>query len=526
MDTSIRFIPPAGMPGRNALAALPLERYTLDEERSTATCTTVYDTFDWRLFQKGYTLLASQTGLDLLPLVPGKAAHHTDSHLMPRWATDLAGPELRTIVEPLIGVRALLPAAQGRVASTTWRVLNADGKMVARLDLQVAQPCHPTARATPSGQLVLHGIKGYGKDRGWLAATLTAAGWQETRQDAIYLNLLALASRTPGDYSAALDLQLEPTMRSDEATKAILRRLLAIMQANESLIMQDIDVEFLHDYRVAIRRTRSVLGQLNQVFAPATVKRFQQDFAAMGRASNRLRDLDVYLLRQEEYTAMVPPELRQAIGPLFEYLRAQRASALAEVAAEIASPPHATIMHDWQQFLSEPGGEHPETRDAARPVIDLAQQRIIKRYRRIVKAGNQLLHGDTGVDEVELHALRIEFKKLRYLLEFFESLFPGKTLKRLVSQLKDVQNILGEINDLRMQETYLENIVMELPVANAGDRATILAVGCLVGKLDDRTEAAKENFAPAFARFAAAETRAQFRELATFAARAQGDDVP
>lgn len=524
MDTSVRFAPPAGTEARAATASVLLDRYVLSAEGTTSKSVIVYDTFDWRLFQKGWFLLASEDEVALLPLAPKGAAYHADTGQVTRWAADLPNSELRATVARIAGVRALLPVAQGQVAATTWRVLNEDGKTVARIELQEAQAGPPSAPMTGAGQLVVHEVRGYGKDRRRLAAILQAAGWQEIRQHTVILDLIALAGRAPGDYSTGLDLQLAPTMRSDKATKVILRRILAIMRTNEPFVVQDIDVEFLHDYRIAIRRTRSVLGQLGRVFAPEIVERFRQDFAAMGRASNRLRDLDVYLLRQQEYTAMLPPELRDGIGPLFDHLQAQRASALAEVATEIESPRHAAVLRDWEVFLSEPCGSHPEAADAGRLIIDFAQQRIWKRYRRIVKAGNRLLNGD--VDEAELHALRIEFKKLRYLLEFFESLFPRKTFKWLVRQLKEVQEILGEINDLRMQETYLEQIAQELPIADARDRATILAVGCLVGKLDDRKDAAIARFAPAFERFASAETKARFRELAAIAERAREEGTP
>lgn len=525
MDTSARYVPPATTEGRAALAGMLLDHYVLDAEGTTTAGVVIYDTFDWRLFRKGWALVASEAGTDLLSMAPRKKrAHHSAARTAPRWAADLPGPEIRATAAPIIGVRALLPKAEGQVATTTWRVLNEDSKMVARIELKEAQPSNPSVPLAGSAQLVLHAVKGYGKDQRLLAKILRAAGWEESRQDPVILRLLALAGRAPGDYSADLDLKLEPTMRSAEATKAILRRLLAILRANEPFIGEDIDVEFLHDYRIAIRRTRSVLGQLGRVFIPEIAERFQQDFAAMGRASNRLRDLDVYLLRQTDYTAMLPPELQDGIGPLFEHLRAQRAGALAEVVAEIESPHHAAVLQDWEVFLSEPSGSHPEAVYAELPIIELAQQRILKRYRRIVKAGRRLLDGQ--VDEAELHALRIEFKKLRYLLEFFESLFPRKTHKWLVRQLKEVQDILGEINDLRMQEVYLEHIAQELPIANARDRMTILAVGCLVGKLDDRKDAAIAGFAPAFERFASAETRAQFRKLAAVAEPAREEGPP
>ena len=50
--------------------------------------------------------------------------------------------------------------------------------------------------------------------------------------------------------------------------KAILRHTLAVMRANEEGIKADWDTEFLHDYRTAVRRTRSALSQIPGIFPP------------------------------------------------------------------------------------------------------------------------------------------------------------------------------------------------------------------------------------------------------------------
>ena len=65
--------------------------------------------------------------------------------------------------------------------------------------------------------------------------------------------------------SAKLDVPLDPSMRTDAALRRILVALLAAMRANEDGTRRDLDPEYLHDFRVAIRRTRSCLGQVKGV---------------------------------------------------------------------------------------------------------------------------------------------------------------------------------------------------------------------------------------------------------------------
>ena len=58
----------------------------------------------------------------------------------------------------------------------------------------------------------------------------------------------------------------------------------------------------------------------------------------------------------------------------------------------------------------------------------MAVKRIASRYKVVRKWANGL-HESTPDEEI--HELRILCKKLRYLLEFFESLFEKKKLKAL-----------------------------------------------------------------------------------------------
>ncbi len=144
------------------------------------------------------------------------------------------------------------------------------------------------------------------------------------------------------------------------------------------------------------------------------------------------------------------------------------------------------------------------------PVIDLARQRIYRTHRRIVKEGNQLL-GHT--EDEKLHALRIECKKLRYLLEFFASLFPPKKVDRLIRQLKQLQDNLGEFTDLTVQQASLLHIAGELPIDDPQTKRALVAIGALVESLARRQQDVKGQFAETFSRFASPANQKAYRKL-------------
>jgi CHAD domain-containing protein len=301
-------------------------------------------------------------------------------------------------------------------------------------------------------------------------------------------------------------------MRSDEATKLILRFLLHVIRVNEANIEKDIDTEFLHDFRVAIRRTRSALAQIKLVFPTDTTERFKKDFAFVGKLSNELRDLDVYLLNEDTYKGMLPPVLRDDIAPLFDYLHKKRTRALQKVSRSLKTNRYATILDDWEAFLNEPPQESPNATKAELPIIELACKRIYKKYRSVVKGGNQIL--ENAEDEM-LHVLRIHCKKLRYLMEFFASLFPRKKINVLINQLKILQDNLGDFNDLCVQEEYLLNITRELPATHRQLKKTLVAIGSLIGTLDRERQIVKDAFAETFMEFTSHGNKKLFIELFT-----------
>jgi CHAD domain-containing protein len=230
----------------------------------------------------------------------------------------------------------------------------------------------------------------------------------------------------------------------------------------------------------------------------------------VGKLSNVLRDLDVYLLNQDAYKAMLPAVLRDDIDPLFRHLRKKRANAFQQVRRGLKSKKYAKTMKDWEAFLNKPPPDSATAPNAALPVIDLACRRIYKKYRGVVKTGNKIL---ANTEDKMLHVLRIECKKLRYLMEFFASLFPRKKVNTLIGQLKNLQDNLGDFNDLCVQQEYLLNISAELPAGQRQVKKTLVAIGSLIETLDHEKQSVKDAFASTFTDFAAPENRELFRQL-------------
>jgi CHAD domain-containing protein len=509
MRNNLKFNLPDGYKAQQLISELA-DQYAIKKEPPISESFAIYDTFDWRLFNKLLVLYGSGNKLFLRKLAKSEIIHTIEITSLPVFIWDFPDGKLKKQLVPIIKMRALLKLVEVHCRSTTYRILNPDEKTVVRLAYEEILPSREKDAPALAAHLWLKPVKGYPKYSQNLAQRFEEAGFSISKKEDIYFKALEVVDKKPGSYSAKLNIQLDPDMLADDATKVILHFLLQVMRINAVNIEKNLDTEFLHDFRVAIRRTRSALGQIKNVFPMGTTNRFKKDFAFVGKLSNQLRDLDVYLLKEDIYKAMLPPVLRNDIDPLFEYLRQTRSKALQNVLNGLRSKKYAKILNDWEAFLKVAREDSATAANANLPVIYLARKRIYLKYRGVVKAGNLIIE---NTEDEMLHVLRIQCKKLRYLMEFFSSLFPRKKINVLIEQLKKLQDNLGDFNDLCVQEEYLLNITNKLPATHQQLKKTLVAIGSLIGTLDREKQAVKDAFAKTFTDFASPANRKLFREL-------------
>src|SRR5207245_4367045 len=136
--------------------------------------------------------------------------------------------------------------------------------------------------------------------------------------------------------------------------------LLEVLAANEPGLRANLDTEFLHDFRVAIRRTRSLLGQIKHVFPPEIVQHFSAEFSWISRLTGGLRDVDVLVLslrqRRQEFSAVEMEELMALLA------QAEKKEHEALVQA-LGSSRYRRLLSDWEGFLRLPFLSEPQARN-------------------------------------------------------------------------------------------------------------------------------------------------------------------
>jgi CHAD domain-containing protein len=473
---------------------------------------TFYDTFDGRLRREGVVLVHDD---DRLALLDGETLVERAGEAWPKapkrlFAADLAPGLLRDRLAPLADVRALMPIARVRSRERQMRVLNGDAKTVVRL--AVEQPALIAPRRALPPRLRLEPVRGYDKALHRVRRTLENGVGLRPAPRSLVDEAVSAAGGTPGGAAPRARVTLRPEHRADEAAAAVLRRMLEIVEANLPGTLADVDTEFLHDLRVAVRRSRSVQRQLAGVFPPEPLAHFRDEFRWLQQATGPARDLDVYVLDFDDFAATVPSAHRAELEPLRGLLVTRRRNAHRRMGRALRSARAAELLSGWSDFLGRllqaPAGDRP---DAARRIDAVAGAQIEAVYVRMLKAGAAIGHETPAED---LHDLRKRGKELRYLLELFGGLHPGGVARRMVGSLKALQDALGRFQDRQVQAAMLRSLGDEVAALDGGASA-LMTMGLLVERLEEQQAEARGEFAERFARFAADPGRALVRE--TFA---------
>uniref|UniRef100_UPI004057AD56 CHAD domain-containing protein n=1 Tax=Candidatus Electronema sp. TaxID=2698783 RepID=UPI004057AD56 len=350
---------------------LPMPETGLLEEMSRPFRTVFFDSFDWRLWQNGLICriedgLLHLTDFSGRPAVVALPCHDAPP---PRFWRDLPESEFRQKLADMLQHRALLPQAELSGSVTVLHLPTKKGKNAAVVLLADAGPGLRFAELRGGGRKLRQMLEKFG------AAQHEAA---RRRLEAV----LAAAGRTPADYSASFSVELEPDIDSRTAAKRICRRLLATLRQNEQGVVEDIDIEFLHDFRVTARRVRSVLALLGGAMEPDVRSRFSAAFKELGQMSGLVRDLDVQLLAATESRARLPEMLHDGLDSLFAELAAKKAAAQQELAVWLTAPQQQDMLRAWGEYLKQEDAEGSGRR------IGAAAGKIIRRqFARLLAAG-------------------------------------------------------------------------------------------------------------------------------------------
>jgi CHAD domain-containing protein len=479
-----------------------------------------YDTFDGRLRAAGMVCVAEGEWLTLVhgDWLPGReiATISLDGKRDRLLAIELPDGAMRAALIRVVDVRALALLARVRSRIRTLAVLDDEQKTVVRI--AVEQPAVVLAngrdRRLPA-RLRLAPVRGYDKALERTRRTVEETLGLHAAPRLLLDEAVGAAGGTPGGVTSKVETSFPGTLRADAAAAAVLRRLLEVMHANLPGTVADVDAEFLHDFRVALRRSRAVQRELRRVFPASALPVFRTEFRWLQQATGNARDLDVYVLEFNAFRAQLPESVARDLDPLLGVLRKRRTNARRAMVRALQSDRTRVLLDEWGEFLAGMGqAVGPEAAgqlgpDSRLPIRLVAGRRITRVDRRMVRMGEAI---DRSSPAEDYHELRKQGKELRYLLELFATpLYPEEVVKPMVRNLKALQDTLGRHQDREIQVAMLRSLGDDVAVQENG-AAGLMAMGMLVERLEADLVAARAEFAARFAAFAAKAQRSLVRD--------------
>jgi CHAD domain-containing protein len=516
--------------------------YTVATDQGTGSRRRAWlDTFDWRLYEAGLVLEHEQTRSGgRLILTGSDGATLAEQPVTARQSTrvlDLPDGPVADRIGSLISPRALLPVARGVSTRSVFRLLNTDGKTVARVLVDRTT----TAGTELSPRLQIAEVRGYTAQARRAAGLLAVVA--SPAAEPVFITAATANGRAPGGYTGKVDAAITAAMPARTAVATLLSSLLDTLEQNVDGVLRDIDTEFLHDLRVAVRRTRSALKLLGDVLPDDLTEHYKTEFKWLGDLTTPVRDLDVHLLGFGGLAAGLLAAAPEDLEPFREFLVRRRAREFRRLTAGLRSERFRALTHDWRKALAEftePGTSRgragspadssartqgrSQAKTSARSQAkasagSLASERTLRAVRKLVRQGAAI----TAHSPAEsLHDLRKRGKELRYLLEFFAPFYDRATYRMVLSDMKKLQDCLGEFQDSQVQREELTTLARQLLEAagpgHAALAATLLAMGEINARLAVNQQRARADFGRQFIRFAGPATQRHIQALLT-----QGD---
>jgi inorganic triphosphatase YgiF len=267
-----------------------------------------------------------------------------------------------------------------------------------------------------------------------------------------------------------------PGITGAAAFQLIARDALIQIAGNARLLQRAHNPDVLHQARVGIRRLRAALAIFKDMLDPEGLNVARSETHWLAGELAEARDIDVFLQRAQTQDDIEEDPGRAAF---LRALRIAQAEAYERALAAVRSARFGTLLlrlAEWIEvgaWLRLANDERRSLREGsaaglATAIMDKLDRRIRQRSRKFLRLA-----------VTARHDLRKQAKKLRYAAAFFAEAFPKhpKRRERFLAALKDLQDQLGELNDIAVAR----RVAMGAVGRRSGEVA--FAAGLEVGRL-------------------------------------------
>jgi inorganic triphosphatase YgiF len=411
--------------------------------------TTYFDSTDRRLEKAGISLRVRRDGPDreqtLKTAEPGTGVRRGE------WTTPLEDEQpllaalprdCRNAAHLALDGADLAPVAASRINRTT-RLVHTGGSIIAVAfdEGSLESGC----RSQPVSELELELVEGELADVLALVRDLPVGPNLRWSIASKLQRAAQLGSDAPPAATKADPPALSPDMDVASGFRAIAWNCLEQLIANYPLIIASDAPEAVHQSRVAIRRLRAACKLFGAVVADDKAPILLAGIKAVGSELGSARDLYVLRERLREPAGEIPG----AFQPMLDHLAARQAAATDVARTVVSGEAFQRLLFEIAGWVE--GGRWLDNADAdetSGSLLAFSRRLLAKLRRKLHPEGTPL----SAMSDQALHRLRIRAKKIRYAVEFFETLSSDpdadKDRQDFLTALKELQDGLGDVHDI------------------------------------------------------------------------------
>lgn len=417
-----------------------------------------YDTRRLDLRRKGVILRLRKKSLAWEQTVKRQESSHGGLTRRPEWHTpylnhfDFHGvddSDLRDWLQKAKILNNLVPTFETNFRRTIWQIDAGPGsRILAKLDHGWIAS---SGRRTTISELELQLVSGS-------IEALYALAMQLSQNQALPILLVSKAEsgyklylNTPTQAVKAGGVALDPRDTPIAAFRLIALDCLTHLQHNHDGAIRSDDPEYVHQMRVATRRLRAAMRMFKPVlpadFEEQLVPRLRELMSTLGQA----RDLDVLMAEIVAPVATALPE-EPRLTDLASAITNRLYAARERTRVVLQKPDYSLLLLNVIGSLqSAPFVAAPVEDEEATSLLEFADRRLRRLLKRVLELADL-----ANIDNPSsLHDLRISIKRLRYGIEFFNPMIPGKSGAQVIERLAGLQDELGQLNDLASAGTLL-----------------------------------------------------------------------
>jgi inorganic triphosphatase YgiF len=287
-------------------------------------------------------------------------------------------------------------------------------------------------------------------------------------QDAIPLNVENLSNaqrgyayyrESPPQVIKAQLPTLTKKMNANIAFKEIVWECINQLQLNQNVVLHTSDIEGVHQMRIALRRLRSAFSLFKLILGHKKCAFILSELKWLSDILGKARDIDVLLTQT---IPGIPTQFKHHQGLLIlkQLALKKQLKVYGFIREALLSQRYNCLLLTICSWLENE--KWKETKKHYK-LLTVATRTLNKFHKQLLRHNGNL----TDIPPECRHATRIASKKLRYAAEFFMSLYPTKNCAKFIKTLAQVQECLGQINDITVAEKLLDELYGPQPNAQS-----------------------------------------------------------